>query len=382
MAIISFSGDLGNSLDVLRNGRLIQTVTGFEYYIDGDSPNPNVNYSVRIRDSVVATEHNCLVVDWPPPDNPPPSGPACEGSIVGNVATLLFSGNLGTSANLLRNSSWLATVTGLGSSDDTNPPPNATYLLRTRNAGVVTDTECVVVRDPSPPSAPMCDGSIVGHVTTLLFSGDLGSSANLLRNGSWLATVTGLGSTDDTNPPPNASYLLRTRTAGVVTDTECAVVVNPSPPSGPMCDGSIDGNVTTLVFSGDLGTSANLLRNGSWLTTVTGQASSDDTDAPPNASYLLRTRTAGVVTDTECDIVGNSSPPSGPMCEGSIDGNVTTLLFSGDLGSSANLLRNGSWLATVTGQRSSDDTDPPPNASYLLRTRPAGVVTDTACVFP
>ena len=79
---------------------------------------------------------------------------ACEGSFVGNDLLLAFSGDLGTSANLLRDGWWLATVTGFDSYNDTNASAGASYVLRTRPRGVITDTNCVI--EPVPePSAPM-----------------------------------------------------------------------------------------------------------------------------------------------------------------------------------------------------------------------------------
>ena len=145
---------------------------------------------------------------------------ACEGSFVGNDLTLTFSGYLGTSANLLRDNSWIARVTGFDSYDDVNAPADASYVLRTRTAGVVTDTNCMIEREPEPPAA-MCVGSFTGNELALTFSGNLGTSANLLRDNLWIARVTGFDSYDDVNAPADAPYVLRTRTAGVVTDTMC-----------------------------------------------------------------------------------------------------------------------------------------------------------------
>ena len=230
---------------------------------------------------------------------------ACEGSFVGNDLLLAFSGDLGTSANLLRDGWWLATVTGFDSYNDTNASAGASYVLRTRPRGVITDTNCVI--EPVPePSAPMCEGSFIGNDLALNFSGDLGTSANLLRDGWWLATVTGFDSYDVTNASVGASYVLRTRPGGDITDTNCTIEREPEPPA-PMCDGLVDGNVTTLQFSGYLGTSANVLRDESWIATVTSFDSYDDVNAPPDAHYILRTRTAGVVTDT-CLLYTSPSP--------------------------------------------------------------------------
>ena len=230
---------------------------------------------------------------------------ACEGSFVGNDLTLTFSGYLGTSANLLRDNSWIARVTGFDSYDDVNAPADASYVLRTRTAGVVTDTNCMIEREPEPPAA-MCVGSFTGNELALTFSGNLGTSANLLRDNLWIARVTGFDSYDDVNAPADASYVLRTRTAGVVTDTNCMIEREPEPPAA-MCVGSFTGNELALTFSGNLGTSANLLRDNLWIARVTGFDSYDDVNAPADAPYVLRTRTAGVVTDTMCVFDGGDS---------------------------------------------------------------------------
>ncbi len=382
-AVITFSGDLGSSVNLLRNGAWIQTVTGLEYYVDGDSPGANASYLMRVRTNGVPVDHDCAAAQWPPGDPPPPPAETvCEGTVDGSTVTLAFSGDLGTSANVVRNGSWLATVTGLSSYVDVGAPPGATYVLRTRTAGVSTDTDCTLDGDPPPPPAEtVCEGTVDGSTVTLAFSGDLGTSANVVRNGSWLATVTGLSSYVDVGAPPGATYVLRTRTAGVSTDTDCTLDGDPPPPPAEtVCEGTVDGSTVTLAFSGDLGTSANVVRNGSWLATVTGLSSYVDVGAPPGATYVLRTRTAGVSTDTDCTLDGDPPPPPAEtVCEGTVDGSTVTLAFSGDLGTSANVVRNGSWLATVTGLSSYVDVGAPPGATYVLRTRTAGVSTDTDC---
>ncbi|NNK64365.1 MAG: hypothetical protein HKO98_14300, partial [Gemmatimonadetes bacterium] len=164
-AVITFSGPLNGSVNLRRSGRWIQTVTGLDYYVDGDSPAPGATYAIRVRAGGATTDIGCGVETWPPDGPPPPPPPppppgevSCVGSRAGSVVSLTFAGVGGSSANLLRDGSWLATVTGLdGFVDD---PGGTAYVLRTRPGGVIVDTDCVIEGAPPPPPPPPPPGEV------------------------------------------------------------------------------------------------------------------------------------------------------------------------------------------------------------------------------
>ena len=120
------------------------------------------------------------------------------------------------------------------------------------------------------------------------------------------------------------------------------------------CVGSRDGDTVTLDFDGSVGSSVQLLRDGSWLRTVTDQTSTTD-QSPAGTMYVLRLRQAGEVVDVTCDVNEDegTQPPidDGPVCV-VIEGNPNRVELSGDLGTSTQLRRNGVWVETVTGQAS------------------------------
>ena len=227
--VTTFAGDLGSSVNLLRGTRWIQNVTGFDVYVDADDPGPNSTYTARVRTPNGTSDIRCSVEAWPPPGNPTPppppppagDGPACTGVQNGNTVTLTFDADGASSANLLRNGSWRANVSGDTTFTD-NSAANS-YTLRTRAAGVTTDTPCTFGDDTPPPPAdgPACTGVQNGNTVTLTFDADGASSANLLRNGSWRANVS--GDTTFTDNSAANSYTLRTRAAGVTIDTTCTI---------------------------------------------------------------------------------------------------------------------------------------------------------------
>ena len=123
------------------------------------------------------------------------------------------------------------------------------------------------------------------------------------------------------------------------------------------CSGTRDGDTVTLNFDGSVGSSAQLLADGSWLRTVTDQTSATDQSAAGTV-YVLRLREAGTVVDITCDVnedPGDPEPPvdGAPVCT-VIEGTPNRVELSGNLGTSTQLRRNGSWVQTITGQTSVD----------------------------
>lgn len=67
------------------------------------------------------------------------------------------------------------------------------------------------------------------------------------------------------------------------------------------CSGTRDGDTVTLTFDGSVGSSVQLLLDGSWLRTVTDLTSATD-HSPVGGTYVLRLRQAGEVVDVSCDV--------------------------------------------------------------------------------
>ena len=210
------------------------------------------------------------------------------------------------------------------------------------------------------------------------------------RDGNWLATLdVGTSSYVDGRAPDDASYLVRTRPDNVVVDISCTEAVDDGPGDGgpaeaePVCTATRMDDTVTLEF--DVGDQRPIIRrNGSWLTGLpVGSEIYLDTGAPDGATYLVRTRPGGVLTDISCTPPGEDPvDPVGPFCTAAVGGGSVTLAF--DVGDQRPIIRrNGSWLTSLpVGSTSFTDTGAPDGATYLVRTRPGGVLTDIGCTPP
>ena len=84
-----------------------------------------------------------------------------------------------------------------------------------------------------------------------------------------------------------------------------------------------------------------------------------------------------MLTDIACTAAGANAPNSG--CTLSRSGNTVSLNFDA-LEERSFIRRDGAWLATLNaGSSSYVDAGAPAGATYLVRTRPGGVLTDIAC---
>ena len=156
------------------------------------------------------------------------AAPGCVLERVGDDVTLSFEADSGSTV-IRRDGRWLATLpAGSTTYLDASAPVDATYLVRTRPAGVVTDTPCedaAVADDGVVDELPSCVLERVGDDVNLSFEAHTASSI-IRRNGNWLATLPA-GSTTylDTSAPVDATYLVRIRPNGVVTDSQCSQTI-------------------------------------------------------------------------------------------------------------------------------------------------------------
>lgn len=156
-----------------------------EWSMNGTSALRSLSEVVTVYDAGSGTEVP-LDVDSTPDDDPSNDGYDVSDpwSPVGDGVVTADGGTVGTSA---------------GGEDDQDP------------ADVIVD------------GAPECVGSRSEATTTLDFAGDLGETANLRRDGEWFAIVTGATTWVDQEAPADATYVLRTRHAERVVDTDCPV---------------------------------------------------------------------------------------------------------------------------------------------------------------
>ena len=134
-----------------------------------------------------------------------------------------------------------------------------------------------------------------------------------------------------------------------------------APAPAPVIDGyacfvEADGNDAVITFLGDRGDSENLLRNGRWVAGVTG---ADEIRIPGGAGDDFTVRVRGPQFDNpfaafDCEVGAPAAPAPTPVIDGyacfvEADGNDAVITFLGDRGDSENLLRNGRWVAGVTG---------------------------------
>ena len=146
-----------------------------------------------------------------------------------------------------------------------------------------------------------------------------------------------------------------------MTAEHVAIFANPSAPEPvpePLatCNVTVNGNSATIRFEGDRGSSLVLRRNGAfdqdiaddvtWVTVPGG--------APDFFEIRLRgARYADPFEDIACTGAGGGGGGGvggGLACTVTNNGNDAIINFTGDLGFSNQLLRNGSWIRTITGQ--------------------------------
>lgn len=221
---------------------------------------------------------------------------------------------------------------------------------------------------PPPPlpgtGALECEATIANGSATVDFTGDLGSSLQIIRNGAWAGTVTG----DSITISANGGDSISARVRGPIysspfEEISCDVTTTGgggggggTPPAADFsCSVAFDGGSATVTFTGDLGTSLNVVRNGSWAGTVTGNSITINANDGDTIEARLRgPNYSSPFQDIACntgggDGGGTPTPGDALTCAASVNGSSATVSFDGDLGTSIQVTRNGSWAGTVTG---------------------------------
>jgi len=192
-----------------------------------------------------------------------------------------------------------------------------------------------------------CVAQIDGTSSTVSFSGRRAGSENLLVDDQWVATTTGLNSFVTTT---GQSFVVRLRGRGYNGPNGYQPVRCTKSNSGDYtCSFTTGDGSTEVRMSGDRGFSENLLIDGEWVQSVTGQSV---VTVSGNASQVqLRLRGNGWTGPNGYQDIGcTTTPVTGTYeCSFTSNGN-TTVRFGGDRAFSENLLIDSTWRQTVTGR--------------------------------
>ena len=291
---LSFDGTVGSSIQLLRDGRWLQTVTN-ETSVTLSAA-LDAQYSLRVRDAGNSFDVDCTVDGA----GLVPVAPSCT-IIPGDVDRLEFAGTSGQNVQLRLADRWVATVSDRAGLDVAGDDALDEYFIRVNGGQFDGDIPCLRVGEDPPPALGVCNAVRTGSLVELTFDGSLSSSVQLRRDGRWLATVT------DTNAFTDSSaigtrYVLRVNLpGGARTDIPCGETTSAEPPANngaPVC--RVDDEGTMLVFSGDLGVNVQLRRFGRWVADVTGANSAD---ADGTDGYVIRVRGGTRPGDVECETV-------------------------------------------------------------------------------
>ena len=141
-----------NTINVLRNGFWIGTVTNGNDFLNDPLGNQNDTYFIRVRPAGQVVDYDCTAPVDPAPVDPAPVDPAPVDPGPPAVCQLVVNPNGGTTVewtipnntiNVLRNGFWIGTVTN--GNDFLNDPlgnQNDTYFIRVRPAGQIIDYDC------------------------------------------------------------------------------------------------------------------------------------------------------------------------------------------------------------------------------------------------
>lgn len=217
-----------------------------------------------------------------------------------------------------------------------------------------------------PPPLPgtgslECEATIANGSAEISFTGDLGSSLQVTRNGNWAGSVTGDSITiSASNGDSIAARVRGPIYAKPFEEIACDVTTagggggTPPPATDFSCAVSFDGGSATVTFEGDRGTSLQVTRNGSWA----GSVSADSITISANSGDTIAARLRGPnyskpFEDVSCSNGGGGGAPTpgtGDLsCAASVNGSTATITFTGDTGVSLQVTRNGSWAGSVTG---------------------------------
>ncbi len=256
---------------------------------------------VRTNDTRVGTT---AFFDFGAPDDPRASQ-TCTATVnaLGEVALSWTAVDGITDYVVRRNSSWIASPGNALSYVDAPPAGTHTYRIRTFLDGEQWDTTCnptVTVNPATQTCTATLNADKTVTVTWTAIAGE--DSYSLRRNGSWVATTSGLTVTDDPGVGVH-TYVIRSKRNGIQTNTTCNPTITiTNPGAGQTCTATVNANGSvTLNWSAIPGEDTYVVRkNGGWLASPGNVLTFTDTTASPGDSFSIRSREGGVTKNTSC----------------------------------------------------------------------------------
>ena len=243
----------------------------------------------------------------PPPPEDPRVGQTC--TAVGNGFDVDLTWDDVPEINnfiVRRNSGWVASPGDVTSYTDSPPAGTHTYYIRTSYEGVQWDTTCNPTVTVEAPPAQTCTATLnPDDSITVNWDQIAGEDTYIVRrNAAFIANV-GPALTYTESPGDGVfTYVIRSRMAGVTTNTTCAptITVDIPPPPPQTCSATDNGDGTvTLVWDEIEGEDKYTVRRDNvWITDVLNELTYEVTGHTAGDTYVIRSRMAGVTTDTNC----------------------------------------------------------------------------------
>ena len=295
----------GDSYLVRRDGVLVADAGNTTTYTD--SPE-NGTYTYRIRTAINGVDWDTTCDPTVTVDAPPPPGQTCSATEDNGLVTLNWTAIAGENNYIVRrNNSYVATAGNTLTFDDSPGNGTFTYLIRSKLAGVQTNTTCTpdITIDTPPPPGQTCSATEDNGLVTLNWTAIAGENNYIVRrNNSYVATAGNTLTFDDSPGNGTFTYLIRSKLAGVQTNTTCTpdITIDTPPPPGQTCTATVngDGSVTLnwTAIAGEL--NYVVRRNNSWLTTLGNVLTYTDNVAGVGDTYVIRSSIGGVQTNTTC----------------------------------------------------------------------------------
>ncbi len=207
----------------------------------------------------------------------------CEKTANGTAVELRFDGTVGRSAQLRVNNKWTSNLTDMTSATLDPGQLDDEIVVRHWFDSESVDVVCEA-REVTPPPPPVAECTLTrsaGDVTVNFASN--GQSANLRRDGRWLASVRDRTSYVDQDAPNDSTYELVRRVDGQRTVYSCLEV------DGTTCSVTAQDGGVELSWANTDGNNVVLRKNGRWLTSPTrGQLAYVDAGGSVDDSYLMR----------------------------------------------------------------------------------------------
>lgn len=239
--------------------------------------------------------------------NPTPVVGSCSLSASGNNVTIDWTFTLGE-VNVRRDGSFVTNVSGRdGSWSQTRSDGSYSYALRVFAFGERTDVNCGTVNVPGngtptpPPPPPPADGPCVvtaaGNSVQLSWDDEGQSRYFVRKNGKWVQTVSGGGTTATAAGSIQDTWTIRYFGGGNRVDLACSVA---GTPTGP-CQVTAAGGGANITWNAVDGVSKyQVRRNGSWRAAVSNATTYIDATGSTADSYVVRYFQNGARTDLAC----------------------------------------------------------------------------------